>query len=701
MSPLSLTPEPSAAVPRTGPQAPPEPPEQLARPPAPRQRSHRRPAPPAPPRAWSTSPFAVASRTSAVLVLGCVVATRPPLRHTINQELAHGKFLPQSSPFCNLQAPLTLPPPGGPRSLANMNPQQAPRAARASYAWARPGDVNAFFGLMLDNVAVLIILFTLISSARPLEEGKFTPEFVLTRMIPGTALGVLLGDLVYTWMAFRLARRTGRSDVTAMPLGLDTPSTFGVALLVLNPTLTAQLAGGVPHDAAMVHAWHVGAVVLVLIGLFKSVVAPLGNAVRRWVPRAGLLGSLAAIALALIAFLPLLMDVAAVPLVGMLSLAVILATLVARRTLPGKFPGALAAVLAGVAVYWLCAWLGPLLGLNLLPPPEPFRDVAWRPPELFPALGWSAVWEDALQKLPIALPFALATIVGGIDCTESAAAAGDEYDTRAVLLTEGLASVAAGLCGGVIQNTPYIGHPAYKAMGGRAAYTLATGLFVGLAGYFGLFGHLFEWLPKAAMYPILIYVGLEITGQSFRATPARHYPALALAALPALAYLITVPLNMVRPEHLHGPPAQVVQTLYCLANGFIVTSLLWGAAAATLIDGHSGRAAAYMLVAGALALFGVIHSPLQTAVIDLPDAVIARLQQLPTPDAQSAALLQTPYHWAGAYLLVAGFFLLLGLTRQPPAAAGEAEGTAQVAPTAAEEGATDADTVVLPPERAR
>ena len=124
------------------------------------------------------------------------------------------------------------------------------------------------------------------------------------------------------------------------------------------------------------------------------------------------------------------------------------------------------------------------------------------------------------------LPFALATIVGGIDCTESAAAAGDEYDTRTILLTEGLASVAAGPCGGVIQNTPYIGQPAYKAMGGRAAYTLATAIFIGAAGLFGWFTHLFEWLPEAAAFPILVFVGLEIAAQSFRATPRAAFSRL-------------------------------------------------------------------------------------------------------------------------------------------------------------------------------
>src|SRR5919201_1888814 len=112
------------------------------------------------------------------------------------------------------------------------------------YHWARRGDINAFFGLMLDNVAVMVLLFSVISSTTPPGEQtpghlRFTPDFVLTHMIPGTALGVLLGDLVYTALAFRLARRTGRDDVTAMPLGLDTPSTFGVTFLVLLPALKA------------------------------------------------------------------------------------------------------------------------------------------------------------------------------------------------------------------------------------------------------------------------------------------------------------------------------------------------------------------------------------------------------------------------------------------------------------------------------
>ena len=61
-------------------------------------------------------------------------------------------------------------------------------------------------------------------------------------------------------------------------------------------------------------------------------------------------------------------------------------------------------------------------------------------------------------------------------------------------------------------------------MGARAGYTLATALFVGGAGVFGYFDWIFLLLPKAVVFPILIFVGLEITAQSFRATPDAALP---------------------------------------------------------------------------------------------------------------------------------------------------------------------------------
>src|SRR5690606_26869549 len=100
--------------------------------------------------------------------------------------------------------------------------------------WFVPGDLNGFFGLVVDNLSILgFIAMALVGIF------GFPAEVVFTRMFPGTALGVLLGNLAYTWMARRLAARTGRDDVTAMPLGLDAPTSIGMALLVLGPGFVA------------------------------------------------------------------------------------------------------------------------------------------------------------------------------------------------------------------------------------------------------------------------------------------------------------------------------------------------------------------------------------------------------------------------------------------------------------------------------
>ncbi len=533
------------------------------------------------------------------------------------------------------------------------------------YTWAARGDINAFFGLILDNVAVMSFLLVMITADGPTAAG-FSREFVFRQMIPGTALGVVVGDLVYTWLAFRLARRTGRADVTAMPLGLDTPSTFAVAGLILLPALKFGMDRdhfGYDHRQAMFFAWHVGAVLLVIIGVAKSLVAPLGSAVRRWVPRAGLLGSLAGIALALIALVPLWQNIASLPLVGMVTLVLVLVTLVAHHPLPGRLPGALAAVALGSILYWAFVKLGPALHVTLVSPPPPRTAIAaWGLPEFLPefarnAQWWRQVFTYAVTQLPVMLPFALATVVGGIDCTESAAAAGDEYDTRSILWTEGIASILAGLAGGVIQTTPYIGQPAYKTMGGRAGYTLATAVFIGLAGGLGWFAHLFDWIPEAACFPILVFVGLEIGSQSFRATPTRHYAAVALAILPSIAFMATIPMDSalaaVAKEHQPALSASML-ALRCLAHGFIVTSLLWASSLSAILDRHMFRAALFLVVAAACSLVGVIHSPLSPEQIAWPWTVVAEMSSEP------AMICQSPYHWAGGYLLAAVLLAVLG-----------------------------------------
>ena len=521
-----------------------------------------------------------------------------------------------------------------------------------SYKWATGGDVNAFFGLVLDNLAGLILALTLLSRV-----FQFPVNFAIRYMVPGTAIGVLVGDLLYFFLAFWVARRTNRSDVTAMPLGLDTPSLIGMVFFVLGPAFVAAKASGLDELAAATQAWHIGICAVVLTGMIKLVFAFGSNWIRHTFPRAGLLGSLAGIALVLIAFLQI-PKIFEMPLVGLPAMIIIFISLIGRVRMPFGIPGALASVCVGCLIWYIVIFVEKLLaGANPFLLSPDLKGAIWFPIEWLDAFTfeWFGALNKALVYLPYIIPFAIATVIGGIDCTESAAAAGDEYHTGWIIGIESVATIAAGLCGGVIQTTPYIGQPAYKAMGARAAYTLATALFVGSAGVVGYFNILFEWIPEAAVLPILVFIGLEITSQSFHATPKRHYAALALACLPAMAKLAMILLptyvEYSRMQTDHG-----IGILRILSGGFIITSLIWASSLAQIIDRRFNFAAIYFVVAAVLVMFGVIHSPLDGEKMFSPkDLFSAEMQS------HQKIVLQI----AGSYLVMAGLVWMMELTKGP------------------------------------
>jgi AGZA family xanthine/uracil permease-like MFS transporter len=489
-------------------------------------------------------------------------------------------------------------------------------ASSPKYNWFTMGDINGFFGLMFDNLTVLSFLAGILIMV-----FKYPADIIYTRMFPGTAFGVLLGDLIYTWMAFRLAKKTGNPRVTAMPLGLDTPSTIGIALVVLGPAFISLKATGMPEREAALITWYIGMATMVMMGMVKLVLSFCGGWIQRMVPQAGLLGSLAGIGLALIGFTPLV-DIFSMPLIGLLSLGIILVTLVAKIRLPWNLPGVLVAILLGTALYHLLGPGGWLGGGTYEPPTAQFHlGFPW------PTLKFLQGFMPALKYLPIAIPFGILTVVGGINVTESARVAGDDFKTRDILLTEAIATLAAGLCGGVAQSTPYIGQPAYKGMGSRAGYTLLTGLFIGLGGVLGYVSFIVELIPRSVLAPILIFVALDIVVQAFNACPKTHAPAVAFAFLPTVARLLAIKIGnpgIVPMEQfqslMHAPGKELPEVLVTIAlgNGFILTGLLWGAFLAELIDRRMRRSVLYLLILAGFTFFGIIHSSAPDGNMYLP-----------------------------------------------------------------------------------
>ena len=520
--------------------------------------------------------------------------------------------------------------------------------SRRSYLRLVPGDVNGFLGLVVDNLSVLALL------AAVLIGGYGIPaSIVFGRMFPGTALGVLVGDLIYTWLAVRLARRTGRNDVTAMPFGLDTPSSIGMALLVLGPAFVKFRAAGLGAVDAGLETWYLGMAATATMGVVKFALAFGGRAVRRLIPQAGLLGSLAGIALMLIGFFPMV-ELLQAPIVGFLSLGLVLYALVANGAVPGRLPGVLFAVIVGTVAYYGLGYWG-IAGMHLAEPAAPTLRLAL--PQI--NAGILHGFTEVADILPLIIPFALLTVVGGVNNAESARVAGDDYDVRSILLAEAAATLVAGLVGGVAQTTPYIGHPAYKHMGARAGYTWLTGVFIGVGGMLGYLSNLIELIPLPVLAPVLVFLALNITVQAFSAVPPRHTPAVAICFFPSLARLVTIELGnpkFIAPERFaqlmnlaeHGLPTMAV--IVALGNGFIITATLWAAFVVEMIEQRLRAAAAYLAAGAALCCFGIIHSVRADGSAYLP-------WQLEGVSRDVAA------QFSAGYCVLAGALLLLSLQR--------------------------------------
>jgi len=186
---------------------------------------------------------------------------------------------------------------------------------------------------------------------------------------------------------------------------------------------------------------------------------------------------------------------------------------------------------------------------------------------------------------------------------------------------------------------------------------------------FGYIPFMAKILPLACLAPILIFVAYDIVAQSFHATPPQHAAAVCFAIFPSVAQLLRIILDKANPVLLRSAlePQVVVEqakiplgfadnfgVFVMLANGFILTAMLWGAFLAFLIDHRFGATAVTLGLCAVLSLFGIIHSVLPTGGIYLPWS--------PTLGHSVA-----PYHWAAAYALVAVMILALAATTARPA----------------------------------
>ena len=480
--------------------------------------------------------------------------------------------------------------------------------------WFVRGDIDGFFGLALDNLIQVLLISSLWTHVL-----GFSAARLHDRVLPGIALSLVSGNLFYAWQAYQLAKRTGRTDVCALPYGINTVSLIGYVFLVMLPAKLAAMNRGATLVEAEQVALGAGVVAAMGSGILEAGGAFAVAKIRRWTPRAAMLATLAGIAVTFIAA-GFLFKTFASPLVAFLPFGAVLLTYFGRVRFPGGIPGGLVAVILGTAL----AWLTPMLHFDRAAFATAASHLGWHWPvpaasALYRGLGNGALW----TTLGVVIPMGLFTIIGSLQNLESATAAGDDYPTAPSLLANGVGTLLGAGFGSPFPTTIYIGHPGWKALGARIGYSIINGAFFTIIGFTGAAALVGYLIPIEAGMAIVLWIGIVMVAQAFQATPRAHAPAVAVGLLPGIAAWGALMLKtgmraagLGSSDHPFTPAILAIlgradvaaHGAFALEQGFLLTSMVWAAITVEIIERRFLRASVWALTGSALSLIGLLHS---------------------------------------------------------------------------------------------
>ena len=336
--------------------------------------------------------------------------------------------------------------------------------ATQQVTWWESGDWNGFFGLGTNVLVNLLVLTGLLKFVIGIPD-----EVLFGIILPAVGLMLFLGNVYYALMAMRLGKKEGRSDVTALPSGPSVPHMFFVVFAIMLPIKAST--------GEWQTAWAAGMVWVFVEGIVLFLSAFVAPTIRKLTPRAALLGTLAGISITFISMRPAF-EIAETPIIGFVSLAIILAAWYGGVRYPGNAPGGLVAIAVGTILAWLAFAFGwGFGGVNPGAVSDSISSIGFN----FAWFQLDTLWEGrGLLSIVIvtAIPFGIYDFIEAMDNVESASAAGDEYSVREAVGAEGIISLIGTLLGSPFANAVYIGHPGWKSIGGRVGYSLATGVMV-------------------------------------------------------------------------------------------------------------------------------------------------------------------------------------------------------------------------------
>lgn len=459
-------------------------------------------------------------------------------------------------------------------------------------------DWNGFFGLFTNNLTNVLVMASLLSVVVGLPNN-----IVYGRILPAVGLSILISSIYYSFMAIKLAKKEHRDDVTALPAGTSVPHMFLIVFLIIGPVYWAT-------DNAYL-AWSAGLVWALLEGIIELAGSFVGAKIRKILPRAAMLGSLAGVSITYIALNPAFNSFA-IPYIGLVALAIVLLGWVGKVKMPFNIPTGLVAIIVGVIIGWVSG-LMTIEGLS-----DSLRNLQFGAP--VPSISrYFDGFSSALPFLFSAIPLGIYNFFETIDNCESASVAGDHYSTKEAMIADGTTTIIGSLFGNPFPTAIFIGHPGWKEAGARIGYSFMGGLVLFVLTIFGMISVLLNIIPVVAILPILLYIGIVITTQAFTSVSHKYAPAVVLAIIPWLAdwtkNAVDIALGTLN-TNAGNIGYDVLTTaglnyygMMNLGAGSIIVGMILGSIAVYIIDHKFMHATITSLIAAVLTFFGIIHAP--------------------------------------------------------------------------------------------
>lgn len=454
------------------------------------------------------------------------------------------------------------------------------------------GDIDATVAQVGLNLAQMVIpVFLLL----PL---GVTLDFGVTRFLPGYALGFLVGSLGLTALAVRLRKREKRSDVTAHVYGNNVPAILAYTLSIMLPVYLQT------HD--IVRAWQIGAAAVTWTGIIKLCGAPFAGMIRRVIP---VPASMAVFGAAMYSYLALalLQRLFDQPVVGLVALAIVGVCVL------GNVP-----ITRWRIPPFLVAWIVPLaVGLSIGYVHPIWHGFSLQAPFAYPHGSLQAM-RMALPYMSVIAPMAIYQLLQDLASVEGAAAAGDDYDVRGVIIWDGIGTLVCGVAGSVISPIVYALHPPYKAMGARVSFAFWTPIIFMTVVASGLTIFITQLFPWPILASMIAYVSIGVGVATLRRVDRKYVAVLLLSFVLPAGAIVFAALNSALPALKLSTENPVVQealnrsvywsSLKGLGSGFLFLVLVVAALLTEVIDRNFGRAAMWCSIAALFSWVGLMHS---------------------------------------------------------------------------------------------